>query len=155
VSCGSSRSGLNAGVLEDGKRIRMEKGTSRAAVLRRDGQYLSPLRCSICGVRHGRRKRAQGEVIAGGRYGRRISVVGVLERADAKRFPDELTEPFRSSNLNCIPYKTRFWSSADTRLLTESGSGQGNLETFDFLALRIFAEEEKQRIFHGVAADNS
>jgi retron-type reverse transcriptase len=55
---------LNAGVLEDGKRIRMEKGTPQ-------GGSASPLMANIylhhvfdLWVQAWRRKRAQGEVIA-------------------------------------------------------------------------------------------
>jgi len=132
---------LNAGVLEDGKRIRMEKGTPQ-------GGSASPLMANIylhhvfdLWVQAWRRKRAQGEVIAV-RYADDI-VVGFQSEADAKRFRAELTERFRKFQLELHPTKRGFWSSADTRLITESGADKGNRRRSISSALRIFAERRE------------
>src|SRR5208283_4631325 len=81
---------LNAGVLEDGKRIRVEEGTPQ-------GGSASPLLANVylhyvfdLWVQAWRQKRAHGDVIVV-RFADDI-VVGFQGKSDAKRFQAELTE---------------------------------------------------------------
>ena len=122
---------LNAGVLEDGKRIRMERGTPQ-------GGSASPLMANIylhhvfdLWVQAWRRKRAQGEVIAV-RYADDI-VAGFQSEADAKRFRAELTERFRKFQLELHPEKTRLLEFGRYAAHNREWRGQGKPETFDFL----------------------
>src|ERR1700739_12976 len=96
---------LNAGVLEDGKRIRVEEGTPQ-------GGSASPLLANVylhyvfdLWVQAWRRKRAHGEVIVV-RYADDI-VVGFNSKTDADQFRAELTERMRKFNLELHPEKTR------------------------------------------------
>jgi retron-type reverse transcriptase len=114
---------LNAGVLEDGKRIRMEKGTPQ-------GGSASPLMANIylhhvfdLWVQAWRRKRAQGEVIAV-RYADDI-VAGFQSEADAKRFRAELTERFRKFQLELHPNKTRLLEFGRYAAHNRERRGQG------------------------------
>ena len=122
---------LNAGVLEDGKRIRMEEGTPQ-------GGSASPLLANIylhyvfdLWAQAWRRKQAHGDVIVV-RFADDI-VVGFQSKADAERFRAELTNECASSSWNCIPTKRGFWSSDRSRLKNRKRRGEGKPETFDFL----------------------
>ena len=96
---------LNAGVLEDGKRIRVEEGTPQ-------GGSASPLLANVylhyvfdLWVQAWRRKQAHGDVIIV-RFADDI-VVGFQGKADAKRFWTELTQRMRKFDLELHPEKTR------------------------------------------------
>jgi len=92
---------LNAGVLEDGKRIRVEEGTPQ-------GGSASPLLANIylhyvfdlC-VRAWRRKLAHGDVIVV-RFADDIGL-GFQQQADAEQFRAELGERMRQFNLELHP----------------------------------------------------
>lgn len=122
---------LNAGVLEDGKRIRMQKGTPQ-------GGSISPLLANIylhyvfdLWAHAWRQKCAGGEVYVI-RYADDI-VVGFQRRADAERFLGELRERFRRFNLELHPDKTRLLEFGRFAVERRSKRGQGKPETFDFL----------------------
>ncbi len=122
---------LNAGVLEDGKRIRMEEGTPQ-------GGSASPLLANIylhyvfdLWVRAWRRKQTHGDVIAV-RYADDI-VVGFQSKADAERFRAELAERFRKFQLELHPEKTRLLEFGPYAVKNRKQRGEGKPETFDFL----------------------
>jgi RNA-directed DNA polymerase len=122
---------LNAGVLEDGKRIRMEEGTPQ-------GGSASPLLANIylhyvfdLWAQAWRRKQAHGDVIVV-RYADDI-VVGFQSEADAKQFLAELTERFRKFSLELHPDKTRILEFGSFAVRNRKRRGVGKPETFDFL----------------------
>jgi RNA-directed DNA polymerase len=122
---------LNAGVLEDGKRIRVEEGTPQ-------GGSASPLLANIylhyvfdLWVQAWRRKRARGDVIVV-RFADDI-VVGFQVQADAERFWAELTERFRKFQLELHPEKTRLWEFGPFAVENRKKRGEGKPETFHFL----------------------
>ena len=122
---------LNAGVLEDGKRIRMEEGTPQ-------GGSASPLLANIylhyafdLWAQAWRRKQAHGDVIVV-RYADDI-VVGFQSEADAKQFLAELTERFRKFSLELHPDKTRLLEFGSFAVRNRKRRGVGKPETFDFL----------------------
>src|SRR4030088_2993212 len=95
---------LNAGVLEDGKRMRMEQGTPQ-------GSSISPLLANVylhyafdLWVRAWRRKHARGEMIVV-RYADDI-VLGFRVKSDAERFRAELAERLGKFSLELHPEKT-------------------------------------------------
>jgi RNA-directed DNA polymerase len=121
---------LNAGVLEEGKHVRMEAGTPQ-------GGSASPLLANVylhyafdVWVHAWRQKRAHGDVIVV-RYADDI-VLGFQVRADAERFREELTERFRKFSLELHPDKTRLLEFGEkAELRTRHGLGKPG--TFDFL----------------------
>jgi group II intron reverse transcriptase/maturase len=122
---------LNAGVLEDGKRIRMEAGTPQ-------GGSASPLLANIylhyvfdLWAQAWRRKQAHGDVIVV-RYADDI-VVGFQSEADAKQFLAELTERFGKFSLELHPDKTRLLEFGSFAVRNRKRRGVGKPETFDFL----------------------
>jgi len=122
---------LKAGVLEDGKLLRVEEGTPQ-------GGSASPLLANIylhyvfdLWVHAWRRKRAHGDMIVV-RFADDI-VLGFQVKSDAERFWAELTERFRKFALELHPEKTRlleFGPFADTN---RKRRGEGKPETFNFL----------------------
>lgn len=122
---------LNAGVLEDGKRIRVQEGTPQ-------GGSISPLLANIylhyvfdLWVHQWRRRQASGEVIVV-RYADDF-LVGFQRKADAERFLEELRERFRQFNLELHPDKTRLIEFGRFAAKNRKGRGEGKPETFDFL----------------------
>jgi group II intron reverse transcriptase/maturase len=122
---------LNAGVLEDGKRIRVEEGTPQ-------GGSASPLLANVylhyvfdLWVQAWRRKRARGDVIVV-RFADDI-VVGFQVRSDAERFWAELTERFRKFQLELHPEKTRLLEFGPFAVENREKRGEGKPETFNFL----------------------
>jgi group II intron reverse transcriptase/maturase len=122
---------LNAGVLEDGKRIRMEEGTPQ-------GGSASPLLANIylhyvfdLWAQAWRRKQAHGDVIVV-RYADDI-VIGFQSEADAKRFRAELAERFGKFSLELHPDKTRLLEFGSFAVRNRKRRGVGKPETFDFL----------------------
>ena len=145
--------GLNAGVLEDGKRIRTEEGTPQ-------GGSASPLLANVylhyvfdLWVHAWRRKHAHGDVVVV-RYADDI-VVGFNRPADADQFRAELTErgsvqPGTASRENA-PAGVR--SVCDQQPATA-----WRRETGDVQLPRLHAylrEEEEQRTVHGSAANDT
>jgi group II intron reverse transcriptase/maturase len=121
---------LNAGVLEDGKRIRMEEGTPQ-------GGSASPLMANIylhyvfdLWV-HAWRTRAHGDVIIV-RYADDI-VVGFQMEVDARRFRMELAERLRKFQLALHPDKTRLLEFGRFAARNREQRGDGKPETFAFL----------------------
>jgi group II intron reverse transcriptase/maturase len=122
---------LRAGVLEDGKRIRVEEGTPQ-------GGSASPLLANVylhyvfdLWVQAWRRKRAHGEVIVV-RYADDI-VVGFHSKADAEQFRAELTERMRKFNLELHPEKTRLLEFGPFAIDQRQWRAEGKPETFNFL----------------------
>jgi len=122
---------LNAGVLEDGKRIRVEEGTPQ-------GGSASPLLANIylhyvfdLWVQAWRRKQAQGELIVV-RFADDI-VVGFQSEDDADRFRAELSERMRKFSLELHPEKTRLLEFGPFAIRNRQRRGEGKPETFDFL----------------------
>lgn len=122
---------LNAGVLEDGKRTRMEEGTPQ-------GGSASPLLANLylhyvfdLWVQAWRRKRAQGDMIVV-RFADDI-VVGFQRESDARRFWGELTERFRKFTLELHPDKTRLLEFGPFAVGNRRKRGEGKPETFNFL----------------------
>jgi RNA-directed DNA polymerase len=122
---------LNAGVLEEGKRTRMEEGTPQ-------GDSASPLLANMylhyvfdLWVHAWRQKRAHGDVIVV-RYADDI-VLGFQVKSDAERFWVELTERFRKFHLELHPEKTRLLEFGPFAADNRRRRRLGKPETFNFL----------------------
>jgi group II intron reverse transcriptase/maturase len=122
---------LNAGVLEDGKRMRMEEGTPQ-------GSSISPLLANVylhyafdLWVRAWRRKYASGDMIVV-RFADDI-VLGFQYKSDAERFWKELEERFRKFRLELHPDKTRLLEFGPYAVDQRKRRGQAKPETFNFL----------------------
>jgi RNA-directed DNA polymerase len=122
---------LNAGVLEDGKRLRVEEGTPQ-------GGSASPLLANIylhyafdLWVQAWRRKQAHGDVIVV-RFADDI-VLGFQVRSEAERFRAELEERFRKFSLELHPDKTRLLEFGRFAAESRKRRGLGKPETFAFL----------------------
>jgi group II intron reverse transcriptase/maturase len=136
---------LNAGVLEEGKRIRTQEGTPQ-------GGSISPLLANIylhyvfdLWVHMWRRKHASGEVIVV-RYADDVTV-GFQHKADAERFLDELRARFARFNLELHPDKTRLMEFGRHAAGNRSRRGQGKPETFDFLGFTHICGSTKKGKF--------
>src|SRR6266704_5673568 len=122
---------LNAGVLEEGKHLRVEEGTPQ-------GGSASPLLANIylhyvfdLWVQAWRRKRARGDVIVV-RFADDI-VVGFQVKSDAEQFWAELTERLRKFALELHPDKTRLLEFGPFAVVNRKRRGEGKPETFNFL----------------------
>ena len=122
---------LNAGVLEEGKRIRMEEGTPQ-------GGSASPLLANIylhyvfdLWVQAWRRTHTRDDVIVV-RFADDI-VIGFQNKSDAERFWKELTERFGKFRLELHPEKTRLMEFGPFAAEHRGALGQGKPETFNFL----------------------
>jgi group II intron reverse transcriptase/maturase len=122
---------LNAGVLEEGQRTRVEEGTPQ-------GGSASPLLANVylhyvfdLWVQVWRQKRAQGDVIVV-RFADDI-VLGFQNKSDAERFRAELTERFRRFHLELHPEKTRLLEFGPYATENRRRRGLGKPETFTFL----------------------
>jgi group II intron reverse transcriptase/maturase len=122
---------LNAGVLEDGKRMRVEEGTPQ-------GSSISPLLANVylhyafdLWVRAWRRKQANGDMIVV-RFADDV-VLGFQVRSDAERFWKELAERLRKFRLELHPDKTRLLEFGPYAAENRKRRGEGKPETFDFL----------------------
>jgi RNA-directed DNA polymerase len=122
---------LNAGVLEDGKRIGVEEGTPQ-------GSSVSPLLANVYlhyvfdpWVRAWRHKQARGDMIVV-RFADDV-VLGFQERSDAERFWKELCERLRKFRLELHPDKTRLLEFGPYAVEHRERCGEGKPETFDFL----------------------
>ncbi len=122
---------LNAGVLEDGKRMRVEEGTPQ-------GGSASPLLANIylhyvfdLWVQAWRKKQARGDVIVV-RFADDI-VLGFQHESDATRFWQELAERFSKFQLELHPEKTRLLEFGPFAAENRKKRGQGKPETFNFL----------------------
>ena len=122
---------LNAGVLEDGKRMRTEEGTPQ-------GGSASPLLANIylhyafdLWVQAWRRKHARGKMIVV-RYADDI-VLGFQVKSDAERFRVELVARLRQFALELHPEKTRLVEFGPYAAERRRRAGLGKPETFNFL----------------------
>src|SRR5271165_3127324 len=122
---------LNAGVLEDGKRMRVEEGTPQ-------GSSASPLLANVylhyvfdLWVRVWHQKRAHGDMIVV-RFADDI-VLGFQHKSDAERLWKELAERLRKFRLELHPDKTRLLEFGPFAAEHRKRRGQGKPETFDFL----------------------
>ena len=132
---------LNAGVLEDGKRIRVGEGTPQ-------GGSASPLLANVylhyvfdLWVQTWRQKRAHGDVIVV-RYADDI-VVGFNSKSDADQFRLELTERMRKFNLELHPEKTRLLEFGPFAINNRQKRGEGKPETFNFLGFTHICVKKK------------
>jgi RNA-directed DNA polymerase len=122
---------LNAGVLEEGKRIRVEEGTPQ-------GGSASPLLANVylhyvfdLWAHRWRQKQAHGDMIVV-RFADDI-VVGFQSKADAEQFQTELSERMRRFNLELHPEKTRLLEFGPFAIDNRLRRGKGKPETFNFL----------------------
>jgi RNA-directed DNA polymerase len=122
---------LNAGVLEDGKRMRVVEGTPQ-------GSSVSPLLANVylhyvfdLWVRVWRHKQAHGDMIVV-RFADDI-VLGFQERSDAERFWKELIERLRKFRLELHPDKTRLLEFGPFAAENRKRRREGKPETFEFL----------------------
>jgi RNA-directed DNA polymerase len=122
---------LHAGGLEDGKRIRVQKGTPQ-------GGSASPLLANVylhyvfdLWVQAWRQQRAHGDVIVL-RFADDI-VVGFRDKAEADQFRAELTERMKKFNLELHPEKTRLLEFGSFAIPNRQRRGEGKPETFNFL----------------------
>src|SRR5215207_5119340 len=122
---------LNAGVLEEGKRTRVEEGTPQ-------GGSASPLLANVylhyvfdLWVQAWRQKRARGDVVVV-RFADDI-VMGFQVKSDAERFWAELAERFRKFRLELHPGKTRLLEFGPYATDNRKRLGLGKPETFNFL----------------------
>ena len=122
---------LNAGVLEDGKRIQVEEGTPQ-------GGSASPLLANVylhyvfdLWVRAWREKRAHGDMIVV-RFADDI-VLGFQHKSDAERFREELAQRLGKFGLELHPDKTRLVEFGRFAVVNRQRRGEGKPETFAFL----------------------
>jgi RNA-directed DNA polymerase len=122
---------LNAGVLEDGKRLATEEGTPQGATI-------SPLLANVylhyvfdLWVQRWRKRRARGEVIVV-RYADDF-IVGFQHEADARSFLEELRDRLRGFALELHPEKTRLIRFGAFAASKRAQRGEGKPETFCFL----------------------
>lgn len=136
---------LNAGVLEDGKRMQVEEGTPQ-------GGSISPLLANIylhyvfdLWADHWRRTRARGDVVMV-RYADDF-VVGFQHQHEAERFLADLRERFAKFNLELHPEKTRLFRFGRFASQQREERGQGKPETFDFLGFTHSCGKTRQGKF--------
>lgn len=122
---------LNAGVLEDGKKHRPERGTPQ-------GGSISPLLANIylhyvfdLWADQWRRREAQGDVIIV-RYADDF-VMGFEHRHEAERFVADLKDRFAKFGLELHPDKTRLIEFGRDARRNRRERGEGKAETFNFL----------------------
>lgn len=122
---------LNAGVLEDGKRLQVDEGTPQ-------GGSISPLLANIylhyafdLWAHDWRTRHASGDVIIV-RYADDF-VVGFQHRADAERFLVDLRQRFHKFNLELHADKTRLIEFGRYAAERRARRGLGKPETFNFL----------------------
>ncbi len=134
---------LSAGVLEEGKHLRVEEGTPQ-------GGSASPLLANVylhyafdLWVQVWRRKRAHGDVIVV-RFADDI-VLGFQVQSDAERFRAELEERFRKFSLELHPDKTRLLEFGPYAAESRKRRGLGRPETFAFLGIHMRMSRSQMR----------
>jgi len=122
---------LNAGVMEEGRRVTQEEGTPQ-------GGSISPLLANVylhyvldLWADQWRKTRAHGDVIIV-RYADDF-VVGFQHESDARRFLEDLRERFRKFNLELHAEKTRVIEFGRFATERRERRGDGKPETFNFL----------------------
>lgn len=136
---------LNAGVLEDGRRIRVEEGTPQ-------GGSISPLLANIylhyvfdLWVHRWRKNQATGDVIVV-RYADDF-VVGFQHRAEAEQFLTELRARLDKFGLKLHPDKTRLIEFGRFADRNRRGRGGGKPESFDFLGFTHYCGKTRNGKF--------
>lgn len=132
---------LNAGVLEEGKRIYSDKGTVQ-------GGSISPLLANIylhyvfdLWVHHWRQTQARGDMIVV-RFADDF-IVGFQHEDEANRFLEELRTRFAKFGLELHPEKTRLIEFGPWAARNRKRRGQGKPETFDFLGFTHICGKKK------------
>jgi group II intron reverse transcriptase/maturase len=122
---------LRAGVLEDGRRTRSDRGTGQ-------GGSISPLLANLylhyvfdLWVQRWRTKQAHGDVVVV-RFADDF-VVGFQHRQEAERFLGELRERLARFALELHPAKTRLIEFGQFAAQNRRARGDGKPETFNFL----------------------
>src|SRR5437867_1673364 len=122
---------LNAGVLEDGKRMTSEIGTVQ-------GGSVSPLLANIylhyvldLWIEQWRKTRAKGDVLVV-RFADDF-VAGFQHRKEAEQFLNELRERLAKFGLKLHPEKTRLIEFGRFAMANRQARGEGKPETFNFL----------------------
>lgn len=136
---------LNAGVMEEGRRLEQEEGTPQ-------GGSISPLLANLY-LHHAfdlwadqwRRMRANGDVIVV-RYADDF-VVGFQHESDAKRFLEELRERFRQFNLELHAEKTRILEFGRFARERRERRGDGKPMTFNFLGFTHVCDKTRRGKF--------
>jgi len=136
---------LNAGVMENGKRVEQEEGTPQ-------GGSISPLLANIylhyvldLWADQWRKTRASGDVVIV-RYADDF-VVGFQHESDARRFLEELRERFRQFNLELHAEKTRVIEFGRFASERRARRGQGKPETFNFMGFTHACDKTKKGKF--------
>jgi group II intron reverse transcriptase/maturase len=136
---------LNAGVMEDGRRVEQEEGTPQ-------GGSISPLLANLY-LHHvldlwadlWRKTRAHGDVVIV-RYADDF-VVGFQHESDAVRFLEELKERFRKFNLELHAEKTRVIEFGRYAAERRSRRGDGKPATFNFLGFTHACDQTRKGWF--------
>ena len=133
---------LNAGVMEEGKRVEQEEGVPQ-------GGSISPLLANIylhyvfdLWADQWRKTRAQGDVIIV-RYADDF-VVGFQHESDARQFLEELKERFRQFNLELHAEKTRVIEFGRFATERRERRGQGKPQTFNFLGFTHVCDKTRR-----------
>jgi len=139
---------LNAGVLEEGKRVQREVGTVQ-------GGSISALLSNIylhavldLWVQRGRQKQANGEMIFV-RFADHF-VAGFQHRQEAERFLAELRERFAKFGLELHADKTRIVEFGRSAEQNRRNRGDGKPETFNFLGFRHRCGKTRKGHFTGL-----
>ena len=133
---------LNAGVMEEGKRVRQEEGVPQ-------GGSVSPLLANIylhyvfdLWADQWRKTQAHGDVIIV-RYADDF-VVGFQHESDARRFHEELRERFRKFNLELHAEKTRVIEFGRFAAERRERRGKGKPETLNFLGFTHACDKRRK-----------
>ena len=136
---------LNAGVLEDGRRVRKKEGTPQ-------GGSVSPLLANVylhyvfdLWIHRWRQTRAEGDVIVV-RFADDI-IAGFQHESDAQQFLSDLAERFRKFNLELHPEKTRLIEFGRFAAKKRRRRGQGKPCTFSFLGFTHICGEVRSGRF--------
>jgi RNA-directed DNA polymerase len=136
---------LNAGVMEEGRRVEQEQGTPQ-------GGSISPLLANLylhyvldLWADQWRKTQARGDVIIV-RYADDF-VVGFQHESDARRFLEELRERFRKFNLELHADKTRVIEFGRFASERRERRGEGKPRTFDFLGFTHVCDKTRTGSF--------
>lgn len=133
---------LNAGVMEEGRRVEQEQGTPQ-------GGSISPLLANLylhyvldLWADQWRKTQARGDVIIV-RYADDF-VVGFQHESDARRFLEDLRERFRRFNLELHAQKTRVIEFGRFARERRERRGQGKPQTFNFLGFTHICDKTRK-----------
>ncbi len=139
------RKWLKAGVLEEGRKVRVEEGSPQGATI-------SPLLANIylhycfdLWAQQWRKRKATGDVIFV-RFADDI-VAGFQKESDANRFHEDLTFRLRKFSLELNPEKTRLIRFGRYAAQQRAERGQRKPETFEFLGFTHICGEKSNGKF--------